>query len=227
MINFNRTILLSLALTIFGFGPLVSRAAPLDNSQWINQEVQTIQSQGCTADPNVLRLALTAFLKAEQQGYVNKKVLTLIDYSKPSTEKRMWVIDLNSGKTLINTWVAHGKNSGDLNATSFSNTEKSLKTSIGVFVTDQTYQGKHGLSLHLRGLEPGFNDNAYKRSVVVHAAPYVSADVIKEKGRLGRSWGCPAVNPSVAPTLINTIKDKTVLFSYYPDQNWLSHSQFI
>lgn len=226
MINFRRIFFLCATMASVGLVPFLSFAAPSDNSQWINDKIQLIQSQGCTLDPKVLRLGLNAYLKAEKQGYASKDILTIIDYSQPSTQKRLWVFEVNTGKTLINTWVAHGKNSGDLNSTSFSNAAKSLKTSIGVFVTDQTYQGKHGLSLKLKGLDHGFNDNAYNRKVVVHAAPYVSENVIKEKGRLGRSWGCPAVNPSIAPTLINTIKDKTIIFSYYPDQKWLTSSPY-
>lgn len=112
-------------------------------------------------------------------------------------------------------------------ATSFSNTPGSLKSSIGVFLTEETYDGKNGYSLRLRGLERGVNDNAYDRDIVIHGAPYVNPDMIKKYGQVGRSWGCPAVSKAIYKPLINTIKNDSVVFAYYPDQNWLSNSKFL
>ncbi|HXT21183.1 MAG TPA: murein L,D-transpeptidase catalytic domain family protein, partial [Thermoanaerobaculia bacterium] len=109
----------------------------------------------------------------------------------------------------------------------FSNKDKSLQTSLGLFRTVGTYQGGNGYSLKLDGLEPGFNDKASSRAVVMHGAPYVSEDFAKAHGRIGRSWGCPALSQQVAPKVIDTIKGGTLLFSYYPDQDWLSHSRFV
>ena len=196
-------------------------------SDWIARESSTINRQASNIDQKVLKLSLQAYSKARQRGLDNKQMLTIIDYSKPSTERRLWVVDLHSGKVLFNTWVSHGRNSGNLMATSFSNQSGSLKSSIGVFLTDQPYMGGNGYSLRLSGLERGINDNAYNRSIVVHGAWYVHPDVIKKYGQIGRSWGCPAVSPSEAAPLINTIKNKTLVVVYYPDRNWLNHSTFL
>lgn len=194
---------------------------------WVNNEAQILHTSASALDVKILRLSLTAYLNTVKKGYKPKKMLTVIDYAKPSTEKRLWVFDLTRGKTLYNTWVAHGKNSGDVRTTSFSNGNGSLKSSIGVFLTDAPYDGKNGLSLHLRGLEHGFNDNAYSRAVVVHGASYVNADIIRKLGRIGRSWGCPAVSPGLAKPIINTIKYNNVVVAYYPDKHWLSKSKFL
>lgn len=195
---------------------------------WLDKEVRIIRGQASNIDPQVLRLSLTAYLKARQKGLDNKQMLTVIDYSKPSYEKRLWVFDLKHGRTLFNTWVSHGKNSGDAMARSFSNSPGSLKSSIGVFVTDtDPYQGGNGYSLRMHGLEHGINHNAYNRDIVFHGAWYVNPDTIKRYGAVGRSWGCPAVSDRLAKTIINTIREKTLVFAYYPDKNWLRHSKFL
>ncbi|HVE44003.1 MAG TPA: murein L,D-transpeptidase catalytic domain family protein [Gammaproteobacteria bacterium] len=195
---------------------------------WLDREMQLIRSHDGTINTHLLRLSLIAYLNVEKMGLSHKQLLTVIDYSKPSSEKRLWVFDLKNGKTLFYTWVSHGKNSGGLNASSFSNSSGSLKSSFGVFVTDdEPYTGHNGYSLRLRGLEAGVNDNAYRRAVVVHGSWYVNSDIIQRYGQIGRSWGCPAVSSEIAPSLINTIKDDTVVFAYYPDHGWLSHSKFL
>lgn len=194
---------------------------------WVDKETKLLRTTGVQIDPKVLKVSLKAYNKAKQKGLTNKRFLTVIDYSKPSTEKRLWVFDLENGKTLFNTWVSHGRNSGGTYSTSFSNRPGSLKSSIGVFLTDNSYIGGNGYSLRLRGLERGINDNAYDRSVVVHGARYVNPDIIRRYGQIGRSWGCPAVSPTLSRSLINTIKGKSVLVAYYPDRNWLSHSKFL
>lgn len=195
---------------------------------WIEDETKAITTQASNINPTVLKLGLTAYLKANQEGLVdNKQVLTIVDYSKASSERRLWVIDVVNEKVLFNTWVAHGKNSGAANATSFSNQPSSLKSSLGVFVTDEIYDGHNGTSLRVQGLEPGFNDNAYRRAVVFHGAAYASGDVAKSRGMLGRSWGCPAVAQNIIKPLINTIKHKSLVLAYYPDKNWLKKSTFI
>jgi len=195
---------------------------------WLEKQIKIIQPQAKNIDKSVLRLSLTAYMNARKKGLDKKGVLTVIDYSKPSSEKRLWVFDLNRGKTLFNTWVTHGKNTGDVKATSFSNKTGSLKSSLGVFVTDSSpYMGGNGYSLRLKGLEKGVNDNAYNRNVVIHGAAYVNADTIKKYGRIGRSWGCPAVDLKTAKPLINTIKENTLLVAYYPDRSWLSSSKFL
>lgn len=203
---------------------------PFGTRTWLNKEIQILESQARNIDRNVLRLSLIAYVNAHKRGLLDdsKQLLTVIDYSKPSTEQRMWVFDLKTGRALYNTWVSHGKNSGGLNANSFSNSVGSLKSSIGVFVTDnRAYMGGNGYSLRLHGLEQGINDNAYRRNVVMHGAWYVNTDTIKRYGQIGRSWGCPAVSAELAKPIINTIKDDTLVFAYYPDRNWLSHSQFL
>ncbi len=200
----------------------------LGTNKWLDKEIDIIRSQASNIDQKVLRLSLTAYMKARQKGLDNKQLLTVIDYSKPSTEKRLWVFDLKRGRTLFNTWVSHGKNSGGLNANSFSNSPGSLKSSIGVFVTDNDpYLGGNGYSLRMHGLESGINDNAYRRDIVIHGAWYVNADTIRRYGAIGRSWGCPAVNPRTAKSLIDTVKQNTLIFAYYPDKKWLSHSKYI
>lgn len=201
---------------------------PLGASAWVQKEMHMIQSRA-GIDSKALKFSLIAYLNAQKRGYAdNKKLLTVIDYSKPSSEKRLWVFDLNNGRTLFNTWVSHGKNSGGAAAYSFSNSMGSLKSSLGVFLTESTYVGgRVGYALRLRGLEHGINDNAYNRAVVIHGARYVNGDVARSRGQVGRSWGCPAVTTSLARPLINTIKNRTVLVAYYPDRNWLSHSRFL
>lgn len=193
---------------------------------WLQREEQIFRSQ-TDIDNNVLHLSLVAYLNAKKKGLVQKPYLTVVDFSKPSNEKRLWVLDINNGRALFDTWVSHGKNSGDLVPTSFSNNFGSLKSSLGVYVTGDTYVGKDGYSLHLRGLEHGINDNAYRRSVIIHGAWYVNPDTIRRYGQAGKSWGCLAVGSDFAKPIINTIKDKSVVFAYYPDRNWLSHSQYL
>lgn len=203
----------------------LTNKAPFGTHAWLQTESRILRSQASNIDGKVLHLALTAYIKARKHGYVGKQILTVIDYSKPSSEKRMWVFDLNSNRMLFNTWVSHGKNSGGMNATSFSNSPGSLKTSLGVFITDETYTGKNGYSLRLRGLERGVNDSAYSRAIVIHGAPYANADNMRNS--VGRSWGCPAVGTQLAKPIINTIKEKSVMFAYGPDRNWLAKSSFL
>jgi len=200
----------------------------LGTASWFEKQIKIIKSQASNIDLRVLRLSLVAYVNARHKGIDNKQLLTVIDYSKPSTEKRMWVFDMKNGRTLFNTWVSHGRNSGGIQAKSFSNNPGSLQSSLGVFVTEAApYIGGNGYSLRLRGLEKGINDNAYQRSVVVHGAWYVNPDVIKKYGQIGRSWGCPAVNNAMAKSIIDTIKENTLIFAYYPDHKWLAHSRFL
>jgi len=192
----------------------------------ITEEWQKLKRAAPQIKPEVLRLALNAFERAKRMGLATKPILTVIDYSLASTKERLWVFDLSREKLLYQTYVAHGRNSGDLYATHFSNQGRSLSSSLGTFVTGNTYIGSKGYALNLNGLEPGYNDNALSRRVVMHGAWYVSEDFIKHYGRLGRSWGCPSVNPALVKPIINTIKNGSVLFAYYPDRQWLSHSKY-
>src|SRR3972149_1901974 len=178
--------------------------------------------------PSLLKLAIEAFHNAKRSGInTSKQILTVIDYSLPSTQKRLWVLDLNQEKILYSSMVAHGKNSGENHTTNFSNRIGSLQTSLGLFLTEGTYFGRDGYSLYLKGLEKGFNDNAKTRTIVLHGAPYVSKQFVAAAGRVGRSWGCPAVEKPLAEPIINTIKNGTMIFAFYPDKNWLAKSEFI
>lgn len=163
----------------------------------------------------VLDAAQAAYQHALTLGVVvNPRLLTVIDYSRPSTEPRLWVLDLVSRAIVQRELVAHGKGSGENVATSFSNDEGSHKSSLGLFVTGASYLGQNGYSLRLRGLDPGVNDRAYARDIVIHGAEYVSDAVARALGRIGRSWGCPAVRPAIAHALIDEIKGGTVLFVF-------------
>lgn len=193
----------------------------------LNTQLQHLSNKAPKLNKNVLKLALTAYSNASKRGAVKKPVLTVIDYSLPSNKQRMWVFDVRNEKLLYNTFVAHGKNSGVNVASKFSNRESSLQSSLGTYITKDTYMGHKGYSLNLQGLDKGFNDNAYNRRVVVHGAWYVEPDFIKKAGRAGLSWGCPAIAQTLAKPVINTIKNGSVVFAYFPDKNFLSHSGFL
>jgi len=171
--------------------------------------------------PDALRTAVTAFDGLRASGLpVRSDVLMVIDYTKLSTEPRLWVFDLHHARVLFEELVAHGKNSGDNRAVRFSNQPGSLMSSLGAFLTGDTYLGAHGLSLRLQGLERGVNDNSMERAIVIHAADYVNERVGKSKGRIGRSWGCPAVRPEIARRLIETVQGGALLLAYYPENFW-------
>lgn len=178
--------------------------------------------------PEVLELALNATTCATTSGAIDAPpTLTLIDYSRPSVEPRLWVFDLATGDLLFRELVAHGRNTGDNLATKFSNNMDSRQTSLGLFVTDDPYVGSNGYSLRLDGLDVGFNDRARDRAIVMHGAPYVDAQLGAAQGRIGRSWGCPALRSAIASKVIDRIRGGSVIFSYYPDQDWLQSSRFL
>ncbi len=160
-------------------------------------------------------------------GKISKNILTIVDFTLPSTQKRLWVIDMVTKKVLMNTFVAHGKNSGENYATNFSNEAESYKSSLGFYTTAETYFGKHGYSLKLDGLERGINDNARNRAVVIHGADYVSKDFIKAQGRLGRSQGCPAVSFADHKELINLIKNQSCFFIYHNSTSYKNQSKLL
>lgn len=162
--------------------------------------------------------ALKGFYKLKDEGLVQKDILTLVDFSMSSNSKRLWVIDLATNTILYNSLVAHGRNTGEEYANSFSNSNSSFKSSLGFYVTGETYNGKHGMSLKLDGIEKGINDNARERGVVIHAANYVSNAFIKYNKRLGRSLGCPAIPEEALKEIVNTIKNKSCLFIYHPSR---------
>lgn len=158
------------------------------------------------------------FLK--EKGVLQKDILTLVDFSLSSNVKRLWVIDLSTNTILYNTLVAHGRNTGEEFANSFSNTNSSFKSSLGFYLTGEIYNGKHGMSLKLDGLEKGINDNARQRGVVMHSANYVSNSFIKCNKRLGRSEGCPAIPQESLTKIVSTIKNKSCLFIYHPSRSF-------
>jgi len=177
---------------------------------------------------DLLRLAMSGYDLLKQGKFINRpEVITIIDFSLPSTQERLWVIDLFQGKVLFHSLVSHGRNSGELMAEKFSNIPGSFTSSPGFYTTGETYFGRHGLSLKLNGLEAGINDKARERAIVMHGADYVAPEFIRKHGRLGRSHGCPAVPTELSKEIIETIKDGTCLFIYVPKESYTANSPII
>ena len=211
----------ALALTIISWIPssehhLKSRAATEDSlyNAHVSGIYHAAHLEKSGLNPEVFEKALTGFYNLKNSGKLakDKSILTIADFDQNSTRKRLWIIDLDKDSLLLNTWVAHGQRSGDDLATRFSDVNESNESSLGFYVTAEVYMGKHGRSLRLDGMDEGFNSNARKRSIVVHGAPYVSQETINQLGRLGRSFGCPAVPAELSDKVINTIEGKTVIF---------------
>jgi len=182
-----------------------------------------------TSVPNLesFKYGMIGYSKLEDKSLVKKEILTIIDFTLSSTQKRMWVLDMKNHTVLYNTLVAHGKNTGGEFANKFSNKVNSLQSSLGFYVTGETYFGKNGLSMFIDGQEEKFNSNARDRYVVVHGADYATKDFVKRVGRLGRSYGCPAVPAGLTKDIIETIKDRSVLFIYSSDKNYNNNSSMI
>lgn len=182
-----------------------------------------------TLNFEVFEKAYLGFQNLKKSGKLQPtaNLLSVCDFSLSSNKKRLWVINLDEKKVLFNTLVAHGKGTGEEFATQFSNVEDSHQSSLGFYITEQAYIGDNGYSMRLFGMDKGYNDAALERCIVMHGANYVSEDFIKAEKRLGRSWGCPAVPRELAEPIINTIKNQTCLFIYYPDQNYLAGSQWL
>ncbi|MBS0358678.1 MAG: murein L,D-transpeptidase catalytic domain family protein [Proteobacteria bacterium] len=190
-------------------------------------EIKKILRQAPHINPEALKVGLKAYYCAVQAGQVDNPLLTIIDYSKPSTEKRFYVVDVESNHVKFDTLAAHGQGSGDNYATQFSDSPSSHQSSIGVFKTGSTYQGSHGESLRLHGLEHGYNAHALSRAVVIHGAPYVSETFAQRMGRLGRSWGCPALSTDIIKPVIRAIKEGSLVVAYYPNKRWLQSSKYL
>lgn len=171
--------------------------------------------------------AFQGYEQLKSQGRIGNEILTVIDFSLSSTEERMWVIDMKTQKVILQSLVAHGRNSGMEFATNFSNVSESYKSSLGFYLTGEVYQGKHGTSLRLDGIEHGINDNARNRAVVIHGADYVNKKLGKSQGYIGRSQGCPAVPYEIHKQLIETIKDKSCIFIYHPSRNYVDKSKLV
>ena len=173
-------------------------------------------------------LAYEGYYKLLEQGKMSKTdVLTIADFSKPSSEKRLFIIDMEEGKILFHTLVAHGRNSGLIYATQFSNKPESNKSSLGFYLTMQTYYGGKGYALKLQGLEKGINDKAYERAIVLHGSDYVSSQFASSNGYLGRSLGCPAVPTKQTKAIINTVKNGSLLFIYHPTEDYKTKSTIL
>lgn len=191
-------------------------------------EIQTmLHEETNTLNKAVIHKVLTTLRCVNKFNMNHNNVLTIIDYSLPSSKKRIWVFDLNEKKLLFHTYVSHGLNSGFLLSNYFSNKYNSKASSIGVYKTEKSYYGRDGISLRLDGLDKGFNDNASGRAVVMHGGWYVNENFIKKYGRAGRSWGCPALPIELTAPIINTIKDQTLFVIYYPSDNWFGKSKFL
>lgn len=192
-----------------------------------NEEVYSVLHLGEMGLSNdAFRFALRGFERMKKEGkLLNQSILTIIDFSQSSTKKRMYVIDLYKKVLLFNTYVAHGKNTGDEFAQRFSNIPGTFQSSLGFYLTENMSIGsKVGLSLLLKGLEQGINDKAREREIIIHGAEYATEDFIKKTGRLGRSYGCPSLPPDVIKPVAETIKNGSLLFIYSPDKNYLQKS---
>jgi hypothetical protein len=192
-------------------------------NQYILNIYHEVRLDSAGLNEQVFEKALTGFYNMKYSGLLHaKSVLTIADFDQESSKKRLYIIDLASKKLVLNTWVAHGQNSGGDKPSYFSNNINSNQSSLGFYLTGEIYYGKHGRSLKLDGMDQGFNSNARERSIVVHGASYVSQKSIDQLGRLGRSQGCPAVPAKLADQVINTISDRTVLFINNSDQQYNS-----
>ena len=177
---------------------------------------------------DVFRHAMVGYYSLAKEGALNNTgLLTIIDFGKPSTAKRFYTIDVINKKVKYHTYVAHGRNTGENLASKFSNTPHSNQSSLGFYVTGETYVGSKGYSLRLDGKEKNFNDKIRSRAVVIHAADYATESWIRRYGRLGRSQGCPALPPHLNREIIDTIKDRTAIFTYYPDESYLGASRYL
>ena len=178
---------------------------------------------------DIFSLAIKGLKKLEAEGKLNNpNIITIADYSQSSSKKRLYVIDLIIGKLLFNTYVAHGRNTGEEFAKSFSNEEGSLKSSLGFYITEHPIVGSHtGYALMINGVEKGINDNAAKRAIIIHSANYATETFIKKHGRLGRSFGCPVLPPDMNKPIIESIKGGTCLFIYHPDNQYISGSSLL
>lgn len=223
-----KNLLTAFLFVAFAVAVLVAGDASADNAVAFSREHFEGAELG-SLEPTVFDLALNAASCAVRAGkVVNPKTLTVIDYSRPSSqERRLWVIDLTTHELLYEELVAHGQGSGLATATMFSNEPDTHRTSLGLFKTLDTYVGKNGYSLRLDGLDAGINDRARERAIVMHGAPYVSEQFVRSNGRLGRSWGCPAIRNDIAREMIDRVKGGGLVFAYYPDAKWLKSSKFL
>jgi hypothetical protein len=203
-------------------------SAPLMAATAVYQPVvDSLSRIAPTLNVQVLTHAVAAMQCAVNNGAKPAQRLAVIDFSLPSSERRLWIFDLQQRRLLLKEFVAHGMKSGENHASRFSNVLGSHQSSIGLFRTAESYSGKHGYSLRMDGLEPGVNDLARERAIVIHPADYVNPAWIATQGRIGRSQGCPAVRPEVARMVVDSLKGGQFMFSWYPDQQWLQSSAYL
>jgi hypothetical protein len=206
---------------------LLLGTTPAASSPALPATAASIASLAPAANRDAITLAVSAMRCAQNSGLgVGATRLAFIDYSRPSTQPRLWVFDVALGKLLYEEVVAHGRGSGENLAKVFSNASGSHASSLGLFLTRNTYNGRNGYSLRMEGLEPGVNDAAMERAIVMHGAPYVDPLAAEKQGRLGRSFGCPAVREAVARGVIDVLKDGQFVFAYYPDAEWLNRTRW-
>src|SRR3990167_217006 len=221
MFNFLRRLCLATAISASFSVPALATSTntqPLFNS---------LSRAAPKLNPQALQQALNAMQCALNSGAAQAQRLAVIDYSEPSTARRLWIFDLQKQTLLLHDLVAHGNKSGENFATRFSNRIGSYQSSLGLFRTQESYQGKHGYSLRMDGLEPGVNDRARERAIVIHAADYVNPLWSKRQGRIGRSQGCPAVRPEIARRVIDKLKGGQFMYSWYPDRSLVKASPYL
>lgn len=187
----------------------------------------TLHKEAKTMSRDVINKVVTSLHCAEKYHIQHKPILTVIDYSLPSNQKRLWIFDLEHNKLLYHTYVGHGITSGALLTNHFSNRNNSKATSMGVYLTDKAYYGREGMSMRLTGIDSRFNNNAAMRYIVMHGGWYMDPKFIEQYGRSGRSWGCPALPKTLTKEIINTIKDKSFMVMYYPSERWFAKSKFL
>ena len=210
------------------FTSTVGSAEKSNNKKYTLSLYHSLNLEEVGLKEDVFALALKGFSKLREKSLVNEdSILTIIDYTKSSKEKRLYVIDLKNQELDFNSVVSHGRNSGYEFAKSFSNKFSSNKSSIGFYITGDTYRGSNGYSLKLNGIEKGFNDKALQRAIVMHGAPYANESIINQKGYLGRSLGCPAVPQNIHKQIIDKIKNGNALFIYYPQETYLNKSRWL
>ena len=229
--------LIPLTFTFASFKPAASRVKTIveKTATTSNADISSKMMIYDSLQLNTLGLSKQAFIEGlkgygilRSQGKLNNdNIISIVDFTLPSTQKRLFVIDLENFKLLFNTYVAHGRNSGKEYANRFSNSPESHMSSLGFYVTQETYYGEHGLSLRLEGEEKGINDNAESRAIVIHPADYVSEKTVESLGYLGRSFGCPALPQKVATPIIKTIKEGSCFFVYSDSQKYISRSPLL
>lgn len=227
-------VLIGLAITHYGYGDTLAPAPqqntppPITTTNKPHQHFGAwLYQQGYDINPQALDTIESIITYADTHQIEHNHILTFIDYSIPANQKRLWIFDLEAHNVLFHTYVSHGLKSGTLESQFFSNRFDSKASSIGVYRTNKTYYGRHGLSLKLDGLDKGFNDNADTRTIVMHGGWYVEEDFVKKYGRAGRSWGCPAIPDQLTTSIINTIKEKSLFIIYYPNIEWFAKSRFL